>query len=830
MADSTAIPTPGMSGDIGPDPASGLKMLLDRVAAAGKGLAGAIAPAIGNTKAVGMTTDQQYIEFFDTCKRQAMADRWIFERQWTRALHYLNLRQWLAPFSRTEGWRDARIGKGVPKPCTSKPKEIDQSIRSMFASIRFGVIVRPNGSTTTAITTAATADDLAPLLHDVHQMDVVMNEGDFWLVNLGNTVLHSYWDEDRVYGFIDIPFETCATCQKEYRGDIIANSGQKCPACGGTSFVPAKNPDGTPKVEPRPKGAPVSEALSPFELAFPLNRPAWAKVPYVIRMRWRSKHEFEENPKLAPLIPRIQWQKGSSERSLQIFQSLALQNDIPTTRLGNFGPTGSVSSSIEDGVAEYELWHRPTNEHPDGLVLRVFQDSDPIVYHDDDQGLPGPIPYKDAKGNPLFTFTHAGYQQVGGRVIASGVHEPVIQKYDQLNRLDSLIEMIAMRTASPQWMIPKGAETAWLGNSPGVPGLILQWNAQTAGQAGRPELIPGIPPDSALMSWRKMILEDIEEATGTYDILRGTKPSGVEAFSAMQLLVEAGQRRFSSAFQARGNLYKDWYGFAIELERQFGPDERTLAVMSPTKSWKFQTFKKADLRGDVTIVVEDGTVTPKTSLGERAAIEHLNQLGFLDKGDADQRYTIFQKFGLTTLVPALDAQVQAALKKQEDFEQWIAAGAWKTIPPGTNPHDIPGYPLKWHRWYDPQIHRSEFLKWANSDKVQQMLAQMPQAEGLLEAHLLIIDQAIIEAATGQAVDPNPETEPPAPPPGPPQPGAPAGAVPPPPGPPAGPPPRGAGRGAPPPPRGAGRAMRNSNQNSASLGSMPGNPGGPAPPA
>src|SRR5262245_13406725 len=92
------------------------------------------APALGNTKALNLTDDTDILKYYQRCKKEAFADRWIFERQWTRVIHYLNQRQWLAPYSRSEGWRDAKLAKGVPKPCTSKPKEIDQSIRAMFTA------------------------------------------------------------------------------------------------------------------------------------------------------------------------------------------------------------------------------------------------------------------------------------------------------------------------------------------------------------------------------------------------------------------------------------------------------------------------------------------------------------------------------------------------------------------------------------------------------------------------------------------------------------------------------------------------------------------------
>jgi hypothetical protein len=57
-------------------------------------------------------------------------------------------------------------------------------------------------------------------------------------------------------------------------------------------------------------------------------------------------------------------------------------------------------------------------------------------------------------------------------------------------------------------------------------------------------------------------------------------------------------------------------------------------------------------------------------LGERAAIEHLNTMGLIDKTDTDQRYTGVPLFGQASLAPSLDIHMQAALRKQQAFEDW----------------------------------------------------------------------------------------------------------------------------------------------------------------
>jgi hypothetical protein len=103
---------------------------------------------------------------------------------------------------------------------------------------------------------------------------------------------------------------------------------------------------------------------------------------------------------------------------------------------------------------------RPCDKYPGGLVLRFLGDgANPIVLHqEEDEAIPGPLPYVDAMGKPVFTFTHAAFEQRGGRVYGTSPLDGVIQKQNQLNQLDAFILMIVNRMSNPLWLVPKGAE------------------------------------------------------------------------------------------------------------------------------------------------------------------------------------------------------------------------------------------------------------------------------------------------------------------------------------------------------------------------------------
>jgi len=528
--------------------------------------------------------------------------------------------------------------------------------------------------------------------------------------------------------------------------------------------MPAVGPDGKQVGEWVAFGRGKTTALSPFEWAVPPNVTRFDDLPYIIRMRWRDKHWFEANR--PDLVGRIKFDKTPSERSMHIFKSLSLTNDVGTGT-GQYALMGQVGGHTVEGITEYELWLRPTQEFPKGFVMRVLGENNPILLHaEQDEGLPGPIPYTDIEGNPLFPFAHAQYEHMGGRLYGRSALSPLIQKQDQLNQLDSLIQLIVQRMANPVWIVP---ESAGIDHFTGEPGLVMKWNPLAAGgnNNAKPERVAGSEVPASLYQLRQQISDEIEALSGTYDIIKGQKPAGVEAFSALQLLVERSQSRFTAAYQARGEMYRKWFSLSIELERQFGPEQRVFATLGPNKGYTFKHFENAQLQGQLSFLVEDGSNMPKTSLGKRAAIEQANQLALLNPADPDQRYALLQTFGLSDLVPTLSFHVQSALQIQDSFERWVE-----------NP--VGFSPLVVKPWFDPQIHWVERVKWLNTDRMRELIAQRPEIEQIITMHLQQL-QLFMMPMMGSA------------------PGAP-----------------GQGPGAP----GGGQAMTNSNQESGSPRDMP----------
>lgn len=766
MSADIGLQPPYMAPPSGPTPTDDAVAALFRQA---KGITNtSLSPVAGGPRDP-YADDKKLLATFDACKREALDNRWVYERGWWRNLLYLLGRHWIYYDTQRGQWIDKRLAKWIPRPVTNKVAETHQTILSLFEAVDLIAKVRPTGNQPADISAAEVADKMEPAIRDEHCASQMMRMADFWLIALGNVFLHPWWDKNAEGATTIHPFVECAGCGLTIPpGDVASQltTGQPgvCQQCG--MRLPS-----VPSTLAYGKGR--TDVCSPLEIACPAGYNEFPLAPYVIRLRWRTKRWIEQFD--SELAKKLTFSSSTSERSLQLLRSLATQSDISSSPLAVLAGSGMEQS---DGVTECELWLKPTKEYPQGLFLRVMDDSStPVVVRDKTQSLPGPLPYDTPEGDLLWPWIHEPYERIGGRLWGRAPLDSIIQKNDQLNQLDSLWQLIVQRTSNPVWLEPKGSEVKKFS---GEPGLVVRYNPLIAAGNAKPERIEGSNVPGSVINLRMQLLTDIEMLAGVQDVLKGAKPAGADAFSAMQLLVERAQSRFGMVLSERGEAYRQWYTLALELERAYGPDSRFFSIIGPSGTWQGQQFKRADLPNAISVIIEDGSQAPKTNLGKRASITQLQQIGIINPTDPDQTYSILRVFGQQELLPALDADVKSALQEQDAFERWAAS-----VPPPP-PTSIPGAmpmagampgamggvptsvlaqqsPLQRKPWHQDAIHFSEHRKWALTDAIRQLFAGRADLEELFVIHMAVHEQAAMATAQGA-----PKFAPPTPPAAPPQ--------------------------------------------------------------
>jgi hypothetical protein len=639
--------------------------------------------------------------------------------------------------------------------------------------VNLAVSCRPEGSAPEDIMAAETANKYEAPLRSDHDWTRVQDDADWWLTALGNVALFTWWDPSGDSEIKFVSYERCLICQEVYSPVAVKAAGDMCPQCKSPMMTAAIDENGKHIGENVQSGHGRTDALSPLEFAFPFTFTNPDDSDVIIRTRWRSK-EYYENRLPASVLAKIQWENMATERSLQMLRSLASATEISSSP-STIGGGGASDNGENLGACEKELWAKPCKAYPDGLVMRVVNTTDQgggMVLRFKEEGVPGPIPFVAQDGRRMWPWIFIGYEKFGGRGWSRSPLEHLIEKQNQLNQIDSLIQMIVQRTANPVWLEPKGSEVT---RFTGEPGLVIKYNAMAGGGNSKPERIEGQNVPSSLPKIREMILMDIESLAGTYDILKGSKPAGVEAFSAMQLLVERSQSRYGKVLESRGIAYRRWFKIALDMERKYGPEERAFAIMGPNGGYTRTAFQKAKLDGSIKIEVEDGSQMPKTSLGNRAAVQQLQALGVIDTANPETGYSILQLFGQTQLSPGLDAQVLGARRRQQEFEQWAIAVQFMSVEPmpmagptgALIPDPITGQPMTQAQppaptlpppiereiWMNSAVYLAEHVKWASGDIMQQLMTARPEIKPyvtmMIQQHEMVVMAQQLAAEAGQ---------------------------------------------------------------------------------
>lgn len=663
--------------------------------------------------------DAAAVKLLTDTKAFCETGRELFEYGWWRNLLYLLNRQWIFWVPGRNEWRDKRLARWIPKPVTNIVRTTVLSIRATVQAIDLGVAARPNGRAPKNVTTAQTVDDLEPLLKAEHKVEQVWQEADYTTILFGNSYLHVFWDKDDPANTTEIDQWTCALCSTTSAADDVVDAGQKCPGCGSPDLS-----QGASSTAPIGKGCTL--VATPLEVLLPIYAQSFEHVDRLIHLTWTPRHQIEDElsdrvgEDGQPVLAHVAWDKGPQSRALQMYKALATTSDL--SQSSSPTSTGSYTGQVE-GITELRLWMKPTRTYPKGVYLRFLGESNPTVIREvgsDGQPQPPTLPYVTKMGKPLWPWVDYPFEAIKGRLYAQSAVDCIISKQDQLNQNDSMVQMSVQRMGNPIWLEEKGANVE---RFTGEPGLVVKWQ-RVGPQGGKPERIPGENPPASMFTIREQLLQDVEDLTGTSDILKGQKPANVEAFSALQLLVERSQSRFTTFFKARGTAYQQWYALVVELERSYGPTQRVQSVLGPNKNWTFKTFEKANLDGDIDLHIEDGTNVPKTALGRRAAIEHGSQLQIIHAQDSEQQFALLDELGLSDLAPSLSADVSSALQEQAAFEEWVAAGM--AGPP----------PLVRLEWQSDPIHLVQNRLWMNGDAVRQILTTLPPDQAVNIRQLL----------------------------------------------------------------------------------------------
>lgn len=590
--------------------------------------------------------------YHKTCSTH-QTERYSYEREWYRNILYMLGIQWItySPSGRT--WRARKMPKWVPRPVTNKFAAIAASIIQVLSQRPPVVSARAATDEPADIAAAMVADRVLPAILQEAGDEEARDMAAAWLALTGTVILHSCYDNDPIHGTTFVQKTMCQQCGALYAPEEVV-PGDPCIKCGNGTAA-AMDHDGEPIGDSLPIGRVKLEVFSPFETFVDLEGRQTSEVQQImVRRRYPidSIRRRFNNPNVQP----DNASGAGGQLGLNLLRSIAY---AATTGGSGLGYAAGRSGDDDQNVTVDCLWVRPCTDYPNGVV--AYFANDQLINEDT---VSDGIPYIDDKGKPLWPWRIIKFDEVPGRAFGRTPLDDVAPKQEQRNKLESLMELIVKRCASPHWLIPKNLGISEI---TGEPGQQIEYN-WTMDRQSKPERIPGENIPTSLMAWLEKIDSDMNDVSGVFEVLKGNAPAGITAGTALRLLLERALTRYTPV----ANRYeKGWEGAVRDLLcifQQFAVDERIMKIAGPGNTWEVQRFSRADIRGSVDVVVEQGSSLPKSAVGEQALITDLVNMQLIDPTNPETQYKILERFGSTSLLGDTDANIRAAQRENWDFE------------------------------------------------------------------------------------------------------------------------------------------------------------------
>lgn len=345
----------------------------------------------------------------------------------------------------------------------------------------------------------------------------------------------------------------------------------------------------------------------------------------------------------------------------------------------------SVETEIEDELDED---NNPTGnkvetkkrKYPNGR--RVIIGGDVLLYDGENPYETGDFPFRVFKCYPQPNkFWGVGEIQ--------NIISP--QKY-RTDVMNSIIENAGMM-GNPVWIMDKncGVEKNSLTNRRG---LVVRKNPGTEVRRETPPAIPAYIKDIV-----NTLDADMEKISGVYDVLRGDKPVGVTAASAITALNEQAQGRIKLKVQTMESVIASLGGLWLSYMQQFWVTTRTVRVMGGNyeenelqdnmmmeqqeqqnvfnfngKELSFQDVTKDDLDGDFDIEITAGSTMQQNKNARLQQLISLAQTPAEDGLPMIDRKTLLENSGIDNIMDVIrhfetKAQQQEQMQMQQQEQQ-----------------------------------------------------------------------------------------------------------------------------------------------------------------
>ena len=301
---------------------------------------------------------------------------------------------------------------------------------------------------------------------------------------------------------------------------------------------------------------------------------------------------------------------------------------------------GGDATMLEESAVVKEYYERPTKANPHGRLMVVANKK--CIYA-------GPSPYTGPQQGDWHPYSACIWEIVPGRFWGKSPMDDATEVQKHINSIDSVVILNRKTMAIPQKMIPRGTmaiNDSWTGR-PGQKIFV------TPGSNGEmPSTIPASPLSEQVFQERSQKVEDIKTLMGAPDILKGDRPPGVTAFSALNLLFEIGTGKLFPMADRWKRFIESSQRKQLQLVsnkfREPRPQfiQKLMSMNSELTSDQIKDFLGKDLYDNCNVIIDPASAVPKMKAAEQAKLMELAQLGILNLEDPANKKEFLERLDI----------------------------------------------------------------------------------------------------------------------------------------------------------------------------------------
>lgn len=560
---------------------------------------------------------------------------------WERNAMMLDGRQWLVfdGSVATGGlWKRLEVSRAneyIPRPVTNYLFDAYQTLKSYVIKNKPRSTVYPN----TPLYRDKRAAKIGELCIDANWSRLHEQQNYEYaascLVMYGTVFKKDYWDTSELV-MAKVPRMTQVPKMDPATGQVV-----------GQEEIQATDPaTGDPLFDSMPLGDCNTDVVEPFRIALDplandIHKIRWIMEYSIQPLSWIKEvygKDPGENPGYTGQAEEVKEEtqlQGSLKRFYQLKNSSGVKQRVEGTVSGGSGEDHMSNSAV---VKEY--YERPSAKHPNGRLIVV---ANKICLY------AGDSPYLGPELGDWHPYSECRWEIMPGRFWGKSPLDNAAEIQKQINSIDAVIVLTRKTMAIPQKLIPMSSGIPH-GQWTGRPGQEIYYR-DTGGQP--PSVIPPVGVDATVFQERAQRIEDLKTITGAIDILKGDKPNGVTAASALELLYEVGTGKLFPILDRWKAFVENSQKKQLRIIAKFYKEPRPdfiRMLKSKNKELSDQDISQfigTDLYDNCNVVVEAGSNITKLQAAKKQELREAAQAQVLNLQDPNNRIEYLTQMGIT---------------------------------------------------------------------------------------------------------------------------------------------------------------------------------------